>query len=485
MLCGIILRVNQHFIIGRPLWEDEAHLALNFVDGGYIEMFMPLKNFQSAPILFLLGVETFSKIFGFSEIALRSFPFIISICTYPLFYFFVRDLTRNRRIAIIAFILFTFNTYIIQYSSELKPYTVELSAYIFLGFIVFSTHWYIARHREKLLTAGGIVCLFIANTSFITLFCIVLLRWMQTRSIRKSSTEQYPIQRKKDNMLYKSWGIAFVCNIILNIIINPYADNMLVEWKSTFIPINVLSANGLQFLQYKLSDALFDSVFTFCPIPHAGWIIFALSIAGTWFMLFYRLYHWIFIAVAPLCIHLFLSWAQLYPLHQRFLLYLSPATIIVLSAGVFSIMHCLELLRLKYLIPVIPPLFLVFALSRSTAQYPLMDKNIKPCLDVVNSIDSETKLYTTKSKTLYEYYFRTGYTKNATRSEVNWVVTPQHFIDSVNALGNPYILLYSAVNYDGYVDIVKKMDSMGIATCRLENTEYGVVKVTPHDTADN
>jgi hypothetical protein len=104
LLIGIVLRCYNYFM-GRSLWEDEAHLALNFISRGYKGLMEPLDNFQTAPIFFLFSVETFSHIFGYSELALRAFPFLVSIVALPVFYYLVSELTRNKWIALVAFLI--------------------------------------------------------------------------------------------------------------------------------------------------------------------------------------------------------------------------------------------------------------------------------------------------------------------------------------------------------------------------------------------
>src|SRR5690606_34072611 len=120
--------------------EDEAHISLNFIYYGYSELTKPLAHFQVAPIFFLFGVETFTRIFGFSEAAVRGFPFIISLLTFPLYYYVAYYVTKSRVCAIIAFTIFTFSSTIINFSSEVKPYTLELSAYVTLIYILLSQH---------------------------------------------------------------------------------------------------------------------------------------------------------------------------------------------------------------------------------------------------------------------------------------------------------------------------------------------------------
>src|SRR6185436_14098171 len=77
LLSGLFLRFYQ-YLMGRSLWEDETHLALNFMNRGFGELTKPLDYIQGAPILFLWIVKAFVSIFGYGEYAFRILPFISS-----------------------------------------------------------------------------------------------------------------------------------------------------------------------------------------------------------------------------------------------------------------------------------------------------------------------------------------------------------------------------------------------------------------------
>src|ERR1041384_5610084 len=95
LVVGLVLRFYQYFM-GRSLWEDECHLALNFMKYGFLRLAQPLDFIQGAPILFLWLVKASVKIFGYGEIAFRLVSFVGAILTLPLFYFVAVKLTGNR-----------------------------------------------------------------------------------------------------------------------------------------------------------------------------------------------------------------------------------------------------------------------------------------------------------------------------------------------------------------------------------------------------
>lgn len=488
LVSGVALRLYQHFLFNRPLHEDEAHLALNFIDSGYLGMFMPLKHFQSAPILFLLSVETFTNIFGYGAVALRSFPFVISLLSFPLFYFFVKDMTNNRLTAVLAFTMLAFSPYVIYYSSEVKPYILELSAFIYLGFILFSKLEYIAARRLRLLTYAGIVSLFLANLSMVMLGCIVVYRIYYLSSIKKHegvNTSNYLLGKRANKKLFVAWGIAFVANVILNIIINPYADNMREVWKDAFIPFNIFSTDFTSFVSAKTGELMFSSLFLFesTAIAYVFWSV--ISVSAIAYMVYHKKYGWLAFTVLPLLAHALLSWVQLYPFYHRFLLYLMPSLMILFAVGINAIVVFVGKYITYNLAYLASAVLVVLILKGPMKQFPYGDKNIFPCLNYINSFPDTTKLYTTSTKTLYEYYYRVGYVHNATREEALWFDTPQRYYDSTSDRVMPYLLLHSRWGWDGFASVITDMKEKELILDSLTYSDYRVYYIKPYHSESN
>ena len=68
-----------------PLWPDEAFLSASLIDRGYAGLLEPLEYHQVAPFLFMWVQLTFVKLVGFTEFALRMFPFLCGIGSLFLF----------------------------------------------------------------------------------------------------------------------------------------------------------------------------------------------------------------------------------------------------------------------------------------------------------------------------------------------------------------------------------------------------------------
>ena len=90
-VAGTILRLIQ-YLQGRPLWLDEAMLALNIGSRGLPELLGRLDYHQVAPPLFLLLERAAVNLGGVDELSLRAFPMLAGIATLPILYLAARRL---------------------------------------------------------------------------------------------------------------------------------------------------------------------------------------------------------------------------------------------------------------------------------------------------------------------------------------------------------------------------------------------------------
>jgi hypothetical protein len=124
MLAGAFLRTYQ-YISNRSLWYDEAMLALNILRRPYLELLQPLDSDQVAPIGFLFAEKLVVQTMGGSEYALRLVPLLSGIASLYLFYKVAAHLL-GQRARLVAVGLFSFSYRLIYYSSEVKPYIVDV-----------------------------------------------------------------------------------------------------------------------------------------------------------------------------------------------------------------------------------------------------------------------------------------------------------------------------------------------------------------------
>src|SRR5580698_10584279 len=124
VLVGVFARVMR-YALRFPLWDDESFLCVNFISRSYADLLRPLDYHQVAPVLLLWIERTAAKLFGFSELVLRLFPFICSIASVFLF-----RKTASRLLSglglLIAVAIFSVSYPGIRYAAEAKPYGSDL-----------------------------------------------------------------------------------------------------------------------------------------------------------------------------------------------------------------------------------------------------------------------------------------------------------------------------------------------------------------------
>ncbi len=158
---GAGLRLAQ-FASGRSLWLDESYLALNVLQRSYGGLLGTLDYAQGAPPGFLLAVKLFSDVLGGSEEALRATALAAGLAALPLFHGLAR-LTLAPWAANLALCLFAVGGGLIRYSSELKPYAVDVAATLFIAW-VFLSRWRrgLALRDGALVGASGLAAVLVS-----------------------------------------------------------------------------------------------------------------------------------------------------------------------------------------------------------------------------------------------------------------------------------------------------------------------------------
>jgi 4-amino-4-deoxy-L-arabinose transferase-like glycosyltransferase len=127
---GLLIRLVR-FLVVYPIWHDEAFVAVNFLNRGYLDLLRPLDYYQACPILFLWIELTAVRLFGFSESALRLFPVICGLASVLLFRHLAARLLRGIPL-LLAVAVFATAFYPIRHSAEVKPYASDLLASLIL-----------------------------------------------------------------------------------------------------------------------------------------------------------------------------------------------------------------------------------------------------------------------------------------------------------------------------------------------------------------
>jgi hypothetical protein len=130
---GVVARAAR-FADNRALWYDEAMLALNVIERGFLDLLRPLDYTQAAPPLFLLLEKLAVSGLGESEPALRLVPFLAGVTALILF----RQLTARVLPGLgglVALGLFAAAEPLVYWSAEAKQYSLDVLAAVALLYV--------------------------------------------------------------------------------------------------------------------------------------------------------------------------------------------------------------------------------------------------------------------------------------------------------------------------------------------------------------
>jgi hypothetical protein len=471
LIIGLILRFYQ-YLMGRSLWEDETHLALNFMSRGFLGLAQPLDYIQGAPILFLWLVKLSVTIFGYGELAFRAVPFMSSILTLPLFYAVTRQLTTSKTTALIAFFIFSVNPAIIFFSSELKQYAVEVAVYLALTYLALASNEFVSRRRNTLLAIIGSICIFLSSTAFIILFCIAcnfMLNWYRRRKINMA-----------DFGVLIPWTAAFLANFFLFIYHHPSIMQQRANFSFAFCPTNVLSCEFITFLRNTIEQTFFTTLLYISKDGGFAYVLLFIFFIAIRHIIIRKQYTLFFFVCVPILFHLLLSALKLYPFWYRLILYLLPCFIILISLGTTLVADFLQR-KWHQIAGAVMIIYCCYFLTKDAlGHFPLWFREIKPTLSYVNdSLPLKEHVYITDPVHAYAYYFKRGYVKNKIFKEVPWEIDPPEYYDMVYHEDSNYILFYSTLYQWGYDDVLKDLNQKGLILRTFQYKGYAVSEVKP------
>jgi len=112
------------FLQSRDLFLDEVNVARNLYERDFVALLQPLAYEQFAPPLFLWITKASALLFGFSEMALRLFPYLSGIVSILLLVYLI-DILLEKKYAIYPMALFAGGYLFLHYNTELKQYSSD------------------------------------------------------------------------------------------------------------------------------------------------------------------------------------------------------------------------------------------------------------------------------------------------------------------------------------------------------------------------
>jgi len=157
VIVGTVLRVGR-FLENRPLWIDEAKLALSIGRLSFTGLLGPLDYNQLAPILYLCVLKAGTSFFGMHEWVLRLPALVASVLMIVVVWLVGRRVLSEFG-ALIVVALTATAPLLVAYAAEAKPYEVDACASAILLLLGLRVHERDDKWRRLALGFAGVAAI--------------------------------------------------------------------------------------------------------------------------------------------------------------------------------------------------------------------------------------------------------------------------------------------------------------------------------------
>lgn len=328
VLVGIALRAAR-FLDPRPLWLDEALLALNILGRPPQMWLQPLQEGQISPVGFL-GLEwVITRVGGAGEATLRFLPLLASIVALVAFARLARRLL-DPGVALLATSLAALSPLLVYYGAEVKSYQFDFLCIVLMMDVSLSLiandskqHWFKWALAACFASLFSIAAPFLVGGSALVLLIFLLPRKV---SVQRIAVAALPA------------ASLFVLQFLTLNRVPGTVSVMQVFWADGFLPfafpeVVIRSAH----LARNLWVAVLTGEHVLAGLPGGiAATLLALSLVGV-MALWRRSIPGLLLALLPVVLAALASFAKVWPLAPRLLLFAAPAVILSLAAGVAAV----------------------------------------------------------------------------------------------------------------------------------------------------
>ncbi|HEY7114239.1 MAG TPA: hypothetical protein VIA45_15015 [Thermoanaerobaculia bacterium] len=327
LAAGALLRVAQ-YLANRSLWLDEAYIAPTILRRSFAELLWPPDYGQIVPVGFLALERAAVGLFGSSEYALRLVPLVAGIGSLFLFARVARRLLPAPALPI-AMALVSFSGPLIGFSSELKQYSCDVLAALFLldRALDVSERPAGPQRRGALVTlaiSGAVLVWFSLPAVFVLAGVGATLAVGAVRSGERQRLRAVAATGLLWIGSFAAFWIVFLRHI-------GRAPDVLAFWADAFLPFPPRSFADVYWLP-RTFGALFGDPAGFV---FRGLGILAFLVGGV--VLFRESRERLAFLIAPALFALAASVLRWYPFSGRTLLFLAPALYLLVSFGIEEI----------------------------------------------------------------------------------------------------------------------------------------------------
>ena len=327
---GVLLRVGV-YLSDRTYFMDESSLSANLAGKPILDFSDGLSGDQLAPIGFLIAERAIMAVLGYSRYVARFLPLCFGLLALYLFSRLAQRLL-SRSAALVALVLFAVSDDLTHYSSELKPYSVDLAVALALTLMAINAlDKPITFRRVAMLAIAVIAAPWLSFASaFVVAGCGLILILSSLRA-----------RRLRDAAIFLAIGIGWLVSFVLSYgasaaLLSPYTT-MYVFWYFAFLPVWPLlpfDAHRLALTTGILLEIFVNPLNLVAPLwPRVGVALPIVLLFQGGFSLVRRSWSAWGMLVVPIALATIASAMHRYPLHGRLILELVPAFFLLIAEG--------------------------------------------------------------------------------------------------------------------------------------------------------
>jgi len=324
---GVLLRLATYGQ-DRTFWLDESSLWGNIAGKAIFDFSQPLAGDQLAPVGFLMAQRALVRVLGTSRYVARLIPLVSGLVGLGLFSRLARRILP-RRGALVALILFAFSDDLVYYSSEMKPYSLDLAVGLAL---TLAAHGALAVplsfRRAAMMGIAALVAPWCAfGSAFVVAGCGATLILLSLLS-----------RRYRDAAVWVAigigWGASFTIAYQASLAVLSPSTTMYHFWWFAFLPVWPLSLENLARAAGILLEIFVNPLNLVGPLwPWVGVVLpLSLVLAGGVSLARRSWPAWA-ILVLPVALAIVASAMKRYPFHGRLILELVPAFFLLIAEG--------------------------------------------------------------------------------------------------------------------------------------------------------
>jgi 4-amino-4-deoxy-L-arabinose transferase-like glycosyltransferase len=324
---GLLLRIGA-YLWDRHYWLDEGSLLESIRRVQIFNFSGPLHNDQLAPFGFLIIERALVGLLGDSRYVMRLFPLWCGLASLCLF----RSLASrclNARSALLALAFFTFSDDIVYYSSELKPYSLDVlfAVAITLGAVRLLESPVQTRELLALVLLVVLAPWFSFPSAFFVGGCGLVLLWDRTRRCQM-----------RELSLLLGVAVCWLCSFVAayrasHALLGP-STSMYIFWGFAFLPAPPHNLNELFRFASILLEFFVNPLYLLAPfMPRLAVAVpILLAMAGAVVIHRRNNLHFLMLTL-PVLLALLAAAVQKYPFHGRLILSLVPAFYLLVADG--------------------------------------------------------------------------------------------------------------------------------------------------------